>query len=91
MSFLNLKKQNKNKIKNAKIEHFHFSVAEDGTVLNKDALNNDIIYGIFKRSKIRELENLDYAIKNKNMELLVKNKQRRDDKRELNEYMSGTS
>ena len=46
-----------------------FSVAEDGTVLNKDALNNDIIYGIFKRSKIRELENLDYAIKNKNMEL----------------------
>ena len=85
MSFLNLKKQNKNKIKDVRIENFHFSVAEDGTVVNKDSLNNDIIYGIFKRSRIRELENLDYAIKNKKMELLMKNKKRREDKKEFNE------
>ena len=85
MSFLNLKKQKKNKKENEIISNFYFSVEEDGTVINKDSLNNDIIYGIFKRSRIRELENLDYAIKNKNMELLMKNKKRRDDKRELNE------
>ena len=81
MRFLNSKKT-KNKIEN--IQNFHFSVAEDGTVTNSDSLNKEVIYGIFKRSQIRELENLDYAIKNKNIELLM-NKKRRDDKREFNE------
>lgn len=85
MRFLNNKKHKNNKIENMTIENFHFSVGEDGIVVNKDALSNEIIYGIFKRSRIRELENLDYAIKNKNMELLLKTKEYRDDKRELNE------
>ena len=82
MRFLNSKKT-KNKIEN--IQNFHFSVAEDGTVTNSDSLNKEVIYGIFKRSQIRELENLDYAIKNKNIELLMLDKKRRDDKREFNE------
>ena len=82
MRFLNTKKTN-NKVEN--INNFHFSVAEDGTVTNTDALNKGVIYGIFKRGQIRELESLDYAIKNKNMELLMLDKNRRDDRRELNE------
>ena len=82
MRFLNTKKTN-NKVEN--INNFHFSVAEDGTVTNVDALNKGVIYGIFKRGQIRELESLDYAIKNKNMELLMLDKNRRDDRRELNE------
>jgi hypothetical protein len=82
MRFLNSKKS-KNKIEN--IRNFHFSVAEDGTVTNSDALNKEVIYGIFKRNQIRELENLDYAIKNKNIELLMLDKQHRDNRREFNE------
>lgn len=82
MRFLNSKKT-KNKIEN--IQNFHFSVAEDGTVTNSDSLNKEVIYGIFKRSQIRELENLDYAIKNKNIELLMLDKQHRDNRREFNE------
>ena len=82
MRFLNNKKT-KNKIEN--IQNFHFSVAEDGTVTNSDSLNKEVIYGIFKRSQIRELENLDYAIKNKNVELLMLDKKHRDNRRELNE------
>ena len=82
MRFLNSKKS-KNKIEN--IQNFHFSVAEDGTVTNTDSLNKEVIYGIFKRSQIRELENLDYAIKNKNIELLMLDKQHRDNRREFNE------
>ena len=82
MRFLNNKKS---KNKNENIRNFHFSVAEDGTVTNSDSLNKEVIYGIFKRSQIRELENLDYAIKNKNVELLMLDKQHRDNRRELNE------
>ena len=82
MRFLNSKKS-KNKIEN--IRNFNFSVAEDGTVTNSDSLNKEVIYGIFKRSQIRELENLDYAIKNKNIELLMLDKQHRDNRREFNE------
>ncbi len=82
MRFLNNKKS---KNKNENIRNFHFSVAEDGTVTNSDSLNKEVIYGIFKRNQIRELENLDYAIKNKNVELLMLDKQHRDNRRELNE------
>lgn len=82
MRFLNNKKS---KNKNENIRNFHFSVAEDGTVTNSDSLNKEVIYGIFKRSQIRELENLDYAIKNKNVELLMLDKKHRDNRRELNE------
>ena len=80
MRFLNGKKHKKTINETIILE-----ISEDHTILNEKEIDTNFLYKLLKKQKLQELQNIDYMIKNKEMELLIANKKQKNDKKELNE------
>ena len=72
MRFLNGKK-NKKTIN----ETIILEISEDQTILNEKEIDTNFLYKLLKKQKLQELQNIDYMIKNKEMELLIANKNKK--------------